>query len=78
MLRRTLTHGGAVAAHVEDVVVDKAHRGQGLGLALTRALVTAARESGAYKCVLVCSGKLEGLYGKAGFAKDGIYMKAKL
>lgn len=78
MLRRTLTHGGAVAAHVEDVVVDKAHRGQGLGIALTKALVTAARESGAYKVVLVCAPRLEGLYGKAGFKKDGIYMKAKL
>ena len=47
-----LAHGGAPYAVVENVVVDEARRGRGVGTALMRAAVEKARLAGAYKLTL--------------------------
>jgi GNAT superfamily N-acetyltransferase len=47
-----LSHVGRPYAVVEDVVVDSARRGQGLGETLMRRAIDMAREAGCYKLVL--------------------------
>lgn len=47
-----LTRGGASYAVIENVVVDAAHRGTGLGQAVMRAALAQAWERGCYKALL--------------------------
>ena len=47
-----LAHGGAPYAIVENVVVDGAQRGRGVGASLMREAMDRARTAGAYKLVL--------------------------
>jgi GNAT superfamily N-acetyltransferase len=65
-----LTRGGRPWAGVENVVVDEAHRGQGIGRLLLDVAVDAARSSGCYKLQLVSHTKRDAahaLYRSAGF-----------
>ena len=59
-------------AHIEDVVVDEAVRGQGIGAALTRAGITRARELGCDAVNLTSNPKREAanrLYQRLGFER---------
>lgn len=59
-----------VHAHVEDVIVDEALRGQGLGEALVNALLEIAREMGLRGVSLTCNPRrvaANQLYKKMGF-----------
>lgn len=47
-----LAHGGSPYAVVENVVVDGACRGEGIGTAMMREALKRAREAGAYKLTL--------------------------
>jgi GNAT superfamily N-acetyltransferase len=49
LLERKLIRGCGVCGHVEDVVVDSAARGRGVGRLLLDALVALARAEGCYK-----------------------------
>lgn len=49
LVERKLIRGAGCAGHVEDVVVDAAARGRGVGKALLDALVAKARQLGCYK-----------------------------
>ena len=48
-----LTHAARPIAYVENVVVDRAHRGRGVGAALMAACESRARDAGAYKLQLL-------------------------
>ncbi len=57
-------------AHIEDVIVDKSARGQGLGEALVNALLQIARETGFKGVSLTCNPRrvaANQLYKKMGF-----------
>lgn len=59
-----------IRARIEDVVVDEAYRGQGIGEALVRHAIRVAREFGADGIALTSNPKREGanrLYQKIGF-----------
>jgi ribosomal protein S18 acetylase RimI-like enzyme len=59
-------------AHVEDVIVDDALRGQGIGEALVKGLLDIAREMGLKGVSLTCNPRraaANGLYRKMGFKK---------
>jgi ribosomal protein S18 acetylase RimI-like enzyme len=59
-----------VRAHIEDVVVDEAARGQGIGEALVRHAMQVAREAGADGVVLTSNSRREAanrLYARLGF-----------
>ena len=61
-----------VHAHVEDVIVDEAKRGQGIGEALVNHLLQIAREMGLKGVSLTCNSRrvaANALYRKMGFKK---------
>ena len=64
----------STVAHIEDVVVDKAFRGKGLGILLIKKLVEVSKNHGCYKVILDCSEKNEAFYEKIGFKKKEIQM----
>jgi glucosamine-phosphate N-acetyltransferase len=66
--------GCGKVGHVEDVVVDDATRGRGLGLRVVRRLVEIAREAGCYKVILDCTPELRAYYAKCGFVEKGVQM----
>lgn len=59
--------GGAVCAHIEDIVVDKDARGLSLGKKIIQALVQIAKENGCYKVILDCGDDNVPFYEKCGF-----------
>jgi glucosamine-phosphate N-acetyltransferase len=66
---------GRVAGHVEDVVVSKPRRGEGLGKVLIDGLIRIAIREKCYKILLNCSDKNISFYGKFGFIKIDNGMK---
>ncbi|KAG8057201.1 hypothetical protein GUJ93_ZPchr0002g26547 [Zizania palustris] len=60
--------------HVEDVVVDAAARGRGLGERVVRRLVEHARARGCYKVILNCTPELRAFYAKCGFVEKNVQM----
>lgn len=63
---------GKLGSYIEDVIVDTAYRGQGLGGRIVEALINAARERGAVSITLTSRSEREAahkLYEKFGFKK---------
>ncbi|OEL12520.1 putative glucosamine 6-phosphate N-acetyltransferase 2 [Dichanthelium oligosanthes] len=73
-VERKFLRGGGKVGHVEDVVVDAAARGRGLGLRIVRCLVEIARDAGCYKVILDCTPELRAYYAKCGFVDKGVQM----
>ncbi len=66
--RANLTHQGRPAGYVENVVVDKSCRGQGIGQQLVKKCIEiAAKDWNCYKIILTSKPKLARFYGKSGF-----------
>jgi predicted GNAT family N-acyltransferase len=61
-------------AHIEDVVVDKDHKGIGYGKAMVHHLLHIAKERRCYKVVLQCADSLEPFYESSGLTRSGISM----
>ena len=66
---------GGLSAIVEDVVVARPVRGNGIGRALIMALLEFARERGCFKVTLETSTPAEQFYYSVGFLKAGRVMK---
>ncbi len=63
---------GKLASYIEDVIVDDAYRGQGLGVRIVHALIDGAREKGALSISLTSRPErvaAHALYEKFGFKK---------
>jgi glucosamine-phosphate N-acetyltransferase len=60
-------HQGGKVGHIEDVVVNKEHQGEGIGLKLIKALIQYAEKKGCYKTVLDCTDEVMPFYKKLGF-----------
>ncbi|XP_015793641.1 probable glucosamine 6-phosphate N-acetyltransferase [Tetranychus urticae] len=56
--------------HVQDVCVDEAYRGKGLGKIIVNCLKLLAQQVGAYKVDLNCSDAKIGFYSALGFKKE--------
>lgn len=69
---------GKKAAHIEDVVVHKNHRGFGLGGIMLENLIEIAKHEGCYKIILNCDEKNMGFYEKYGFKKRDCGMVIKI
>ena len=67
-------HQAGLAGHIEDVVVDKDMRSQGLGSEVVRELKSLAREYGCYKAILDCKEHNIAFYEKLGFKCKEVQM----
>ena len=67
-------HECGFVGHIEDVVVDKACRGQNLGKKIIDFLTSEAERLGCYKILLDCSDNNVGFYEKCNYMKKGAYM----
>lgn len=66
------------AGHIEDVVVDAQHRGQGVCRRVLDDLLQLAHASGCYRATLNCSETNVGLYRNLGFDQAGSCMRIEL
>ena len=67
-------HSNGAVGHVEDVVVDSACRGLGVGRELILALKQMAKRAGCYKCILNCSEDNVPFYEKCGMHRKCVSM----
>ncbi len=58
-------------AHIEDIIIDKEYRGQGLSKLIINKLLECAKEKDCYKVILNCKDEYVGFYQKMGFKLDG-------
>jgi GNAT superfamily N-acetyltransferase len=81
LIMDNLGHLGARSAIVEDVVVDPAWHGQGIGQQMMRFAVEKCREKGCYKLMLSSNAKRErahAFYESLGFARHGFSFRIEL
>jgi glucosamine-phosphate N-acetyltransferase len=74
LIEPKMTRGISKSAHIEDIVVDNAYNGQGLGKTLLEVLKHLSLQMGCYKAKLDCSEKVTGFYEKCGFEMSGHLM----
>jgi len=67
-------HEAGLVGHVEDVVVEETMRGKGMGRRIVEQLMSIARETGCYKCILDCAEKNVPFYERCGFKRKEIMM----
>jgi glucosamine-phosphate N-acetyltransferase len=67
-------HRLSSVGHIEDVVIDKNYRNNGLGKLLINHCVNYAKQNGCYKIILNCSSSNIGFYEKCGFINNNVEM----
>lgn len=60
--------------HIEDIVIDKNHRGKGYGKGLILYLINFCKENNCYKIILNCEEKNKKFYEKSGFINKNLEM----
>jgi glucosamine-phosphate N-acetyltransferase len=73
-----IIRNGLNVGHIEDIVVTKSKRGQGISNIILSMLQNIARENNCYKIILDCSEDVKNVYIKNGFEIKGIQMAAYL
>ena len=75
LIEQKLIHGAKKVAHIEDLVVDKAYRNQGISSALINTCVGFADQMKCYKIILDCDKTMIGFYEKFGFMETEVQMR---
>lgn len=81
LVMHNLGHLGAPSAIVEDVVVDPSAQGRGIGQAMMRHAIEAARLAGCYKLMLSSNARRErahAFYEQLGFTRHGYSFRINL
>ena len=68
LIEQKIIHKGGKVAHIEDVVVDKNHRGKGYASKLIQHVIKIAKAYNCYKCILNCTNEVIPVYEKNGFS----------
>lgn len=66
---------GGKMAHIEDVVITRSMRNQGIGKAIIQALACIAKDKNCYKMALQCQDHNKAFYEKCGFSPSGTQMQ---
>lgn len=74
LLERKIIHSGKHVAHIEDVVVNKQHRGKQIGKQLLLWACEYAKQQNCYKVILNCDDRIRVFYEKCGFKAKNIEM----
>ena len=69
-----IIRGGKYVGHIEDIVVSKSYRKQGISQEILQRLMAASRRKGCYKAILDCECNVNSVYEKAGFTEKGVQM----
>ena len=69
IIEQKLIHSGGKVAHIEDLIVDKAHQHKGYATKLIQHVISVAKLHQCYKCILNCTDEVKPLYDKNGFTK---------
>jgi len=69
-----IIRGGKNVGHIEDIVVTKEMRGQGVSQQILNILKHIARENNCYKVILDCSEEVKNVYTKNGLEVKGVQM----
>ena len=72
LIENKLTHNGCRMGHIENVLIDKQYRSQGLGEKLVRKLINIAKDRSCYRIDLNCNSELKNFYKLNGFKKNQI------
>jgi len=75
LIEPKIIHNGSSVGHIEDVVVSRSCRGNGVGTMLIKHVVNKAKEKGCYKVILDCDEKNIKFYEKEGFKQKGVCMR---
>ena len=70
-----LIHNLKSVCHIEDMIVDKNYRGQGLSNELLMYAKNIAKNNNCYKIILNCNESLEKFYSKNKFFKSSLQMR---
>lgn len=74
LIEHKFTRAGAIAGHIEDIVVSPKYQGQGWGERLVRHLIAVAEMKGCYKVILTCKESLVPFYRRCGFDQQQVSM----
>jgi len=78
IIEQKIIHSGRSVGHIEDLVVDKNHRGTGIAEKLIEYAINMSTFNNCYKLILDCDDNLVHFYKKRGFHKRGIQMRMDL
>jgi glucosamine-phosphate N-acetyltransferase len=74
LIEQKFIHDCAKYGHIEDVIVSKNFRKNGIGKILIETIIAIAKDKGCYKITLCCSDDNYTFYSKCGFEKSEIQM----
>lgn len=74
LIEPKIIRGGMCVGHIEDIVVTKIMRKQGLSQKILDILKRIARENNCYKVILNCDNSVKSVYLKNGFTEKGVQM----
>jgi len=71
LVQLNLSHSGQPYGHIENVVIDQAQRGNGVGIKMIEYLTRQARKENCYKIILNCAKHNIPFYKKCNFIETG-------
>ena len=74
LYERKMIHNGGIVCHIEDFVVHKDYRNQGIGKRLMNHVLEDAKQKQCYKIILDCNENMYNYYQQYGFETKNIQM----